>query len=48
MYYDNLKIKTEDALHIFIYTVDEFDILLSWNYKHLDNFNKENVITLLG
>ena len=33
--------KIEDALHIAIATVKELDILLSWNYKHLANINKE-------
>lgn len=33
--------KLEDALHIAIATVHEIDILLSWNYRHLANVNKE-------
>lgn len=33
--------KMEDALHIAICTVLEMDVLLSWNYKHLANVDKE-------
>lgn len=33
--------KLEDALHIAIATVHEMDVLLSWNYRHLANINKE-------
>lgn len=36
--------KMEDALHIAICTVFEMDVLLSWNYKHLANVNKERLI----
>jgi predicted nucleic acid-binding protein len=36
--------KIEDALHIAICTVFEMDVLLSWNYKHLANVNKERLI----
>lgn len=36
--------KIEDALHIAICTILEIDILLSWNYKHLANINKETKI----
>lgn len=36
--------KIEDALHIAICTVMNIDILLSWNYKHLANINKESKI----
>jgi hypothetical protein len=36
--------KMEDALHIEICTVFEMDVLLSWNYKHLANVNKERLI----
>lgn len=36
--------KIEDALHIAICTVFNIDILLSWNYKHLANINKESKI----
>jgi hypothetical protein len=33
--------KLEDALHVAIATVFEYDILLSWNFRHLANVNKE-------
>ncbi len=33
--------KMADALHIAIATVKEMDILLSWNFRHLANVNKE-------
>ena len=33
--------KIADALHIAIATVNEMDILLSWNFRHLANVNKE-------
>ena len=36
--------KMEDALLIAICTVFEMDVLLSWNYKHLANVNKERLI----
>ena len=35
------KKKIEDALHIAITTIEELDILLSWNFRHLANINKE-------
>ncbi len=40
--------KLEDALHVAIATVHEFDLLLSWNYKHLANVNKERQILLIN
>ena len=30
----------DDALHIAIATVARLDILVSWNFKHIVNFNK--------
>ena len=30
----------EDALHIAVATVSHIDILVSWNFKHIVNFNK--------
>ena len=33
--------KMEDALHVAYATVSKVDILLSWNFKHLANVNKE-------
>lgn len=35
------KSKLEDALHVAYATVCEMDILLSWNFKHLANVNRE-------
>jgi predicted nucleic acid-binding protein len=46
--YQNLNIipkdKYEDALHIAICTINEIDILLSWNFKHLANFKKQILV----
>jgi len=36
--------KLEDALHIAFSTYYEFDILLSWNFKHLANVKKQMLI----
>ena len=36
--------KIEDALHIAVCSVFNIDILLSWNYRHMANVNKENKI----
>ena len=36
--------KLEDALHIAICTVNEYDILLSWNFKHIANVKKQTQI----
>ena len=33
--------KREDALHVAISTVLEFDVLLSWNFRHLANIHKQ-------
>jgi len=38
------KKKIEDALHIAICSVFNIDILLSWNYRHMANVNKESKI----
>ena len=38
------KGKIEDAIHIAYSTIYEFDILLSWNFKHLANVNKQKLI----
>lgn len=42
------KNKFEDAVHIAFATYYEFDILLSWNFKHLANINKQIVINSLN
>jgi hypothetical protein len=31
----------EDALHVALCTVTEMDVLISWNFEHLANVNKE-------
>lgn len=36
--------KLVDALHVAIATVNEMDILLSWNYRHLANINRKHRI----
>jgi len=36
--------KLDDALHIAIATVKQMDVLLSWNYKHLANVNRETLV----
>lgn len=35
------KRKLDDALHVAICTVHKIDVLLSWNFRHLANVNKE-------
>jgi rRNA-processing protein FCF1 len=40
--------KIEDARHIAITTVNNIDILLSWNFKHLANVNKKIQIKLVN
>ena len=40
--------KTADAFHVAYSTVFQMDILLSWNFKHLANINKEQQIMLLN
>jgi predicted nucleic acid-binding protein len=39
-----VKSKT-DAFHIAICVVNQIDILLTWNYKHLANINRKHKIT---
>jgi hypothetical protein len=36
--------KKEDALHVAYATVFEMDVLLSWNFKHLANIAREELI----
>ncbi|MDT3740850.1 MAG: type II toxin-antitoxin system VapC family toxin [Candidatus Kapabacteria bacterium] len=36
--------KMEDALHLAFATYYEFDILLSWNFKHLANINVQRKV----
>ena len=40
--------KFEDALHIAFSTYYEFDILLSWNFRHLANINKQEKINIIN
>jgi len=40
--------KMEDALHVAYATVYGMDILLSWNFKHLANVNKEAKIQIVN
>ena len=40
--------KTADAFHIAYSTVFQMDILLSWNFKHLANINKEQMVMILN
>ena len=40
--------KFEDALHIAYATFYEFDILLSWNFKHLANINKQKHVNAVN
>lgn len=36
--------KIEDAQHIAITTIHQLDVLLSWNFKHLANINKQRAV----
>ena len=38
----------DDARHIALATVNNFDILLSWNFKHLANVNKKHKVKLIN
>jgi hypothetical protein len=40
--------KVSDAFHVAYSTVFEMDILLSWNFKHLANINKEQKILIVN
>ncbi len=41
-----LPVKSKaDAFHIAICVVNQMDILLTWNYKHLANINRKHKIT---
>lgn len=42
------EVKREDAEHIAYAVVYGIDILVSWNYEHLANVNKENKINLVN
>ena len=40
--------KREDALHVAFATYYSFDILLSWNFKHLANVKKQREINIIN
>ena len=40
--------KFEDALHLAFSTFYEFDILLSWNFRHLANIRKQMLINAIN
>ena len=40
--------KIADSLHVAYTTIFQMDILLSWNYQHLANINKEQKILILN
>jgi hypothetical protein len=40
--------KVSDAFHVAYSTVFEMDLLLSWNFKHLANINKEQKILIVN
>ncbi len=40
--------KADDAMHIAIATVKEVDVLLSWNFKHLANIDKERLVLIIN
>jgi hypothetical protein len=42
------KKKVSDAFHVAYSTVFEMDVLLSWNFKHLANINKEHKILIVN
>ncbi|MCF7847583.1 MAG: hypothetical protein K9M45_01940 [Kiritimatiellales bacterium] len=40
--------KQEDAMHIAIAVIFEMDVLVSWNFKHLANINKERKVLIVS
>ena len=40
--------KLGDARHIALTTVNQIDILLSWNFKHLANINKQLAVKVIN
>ena len=40
--------KYEDALHLALCTIHEMDVLVSWNYQHLANVNKERRVVAVN
>ncbi len=39
--------KSQDALHVAVAVCNGADVLLSWNFKHLANINKERLVRAL-
>ena len=40
--------KREDAMHLAIATIREYDVLLSWNYRHLANIRKQTQVNAVN
>ena len=40
--------KREDARHLAIAKIYEVDALISWNFKHLANLNKEKLVHIVN
>ncbi|MCX6998145.1 MAG: PIN domain-containing protein [Kiritimatiellaeota bacterium] len=40
--------KYDDALHIAVSTIQELDVLVSWNFEHLANVNKERRVSVVN
>ena len=40
--------KLDDARHLAIATTNECDVLVSWNFKHLVNINKEKQVSAIN
>ena len=40
--------KLDDARHIALTTINQMDILLSWNFKHLANINKQLAVKVIN
>jgi hypothetical protein len=40
--------KGDDALHVAVCTIHEMDVLVSWNFEHLANVNKERRVALVN
>ena len=40
--------KIEDAQHVAVAVVNEVDMLVSWNYRHLANINKEKLVNSIN
>jgi NAD(P)-dependent dehydrogenase (short-subunit alcohol dehydrogenase family) len=40
--------KNDDALHLAICTIHDIDVLVSWNFEHLANVNKERQVLALN